>query len=489
MSESDIQNNSPMKDHNNSTVELLEEDSRKKHLSLVTSDRVKKLEDIRDLNWFNRTFRRFESGSLRGVVIMWIRMTLGIGILTLPYYIKQYGAVIGLFVLLVCALLNLLAYYFIFEASFTTNKKSYPELIEELLGQKILKAFRFCFILDISSAIMIYVVVSWNLFEYMIYFFGIGKQNWHKWFSDVDQVEFNESDPTITKIRGIFFYGVFVLLIPLFLKRDLGSLQSITIGYLVALFLLLIIILIELPFFKQAYSGENIGFFWFKTPTLGWIECFFGMCIAYYVQPYVFSLRSELLLPSLKRTKKISKISIVTEAIAFMLLGFLGYFALGNLYTPKLFILRKPYPDKNVISEYIFQGAIVLFFLLNTLGLAMYNPSLREYLSDMIHMKNEKVKYIVLSLLPFFLICTLAFLFPSVIDIVNFFGYTVNNFDGYIIPVLMKIKLLKMKKGPTYKVVLCYILLTTLIVMGLAGLVCKIVECIKPKTDNKFIEV
>ena len=438
-------------------------------LSVVTPGRIKHLEEIRNMNWKERLFRRFRPGSLRSVIAMWIRMTLGIGILTLPYYMKQYGVAIGLLVLLLSALLNLMAFYFIFEASFTTGEKSYPNIIETLLGTKILKLFRFCFILDISSAIMIYSVVSWNLFEYIIYFFKIGTEHWHEWFKNIDRVEFNEDNPTIFKIRGIFFYSIFLLTIPLFLKKDLLSLQSITIGYLVVLFVLVLVILIEVPFFRFAYRNEDIGFEWFKAPKFIWLECFFGMCIAYYVQPFIFSLRSELLLPSRKRTKKISKISVFTEAIAFTIIGFLGYFALGDVYTPVLFILRKPYPGKNPITEYIFQAAIVLFFILNTLGLAMYNPSLREYLSDTFSTKNSRSNHILLSLLPFFLVCTISFLYPSVINIVNFFGYTVNNFDGYIIPVMMKIKLLKIKSGSKIKLALCYVLLILLIVMGLAG--------------------
>ena len=95
--------------------------------------------------------------------------------------------------------------------------------------------------------------------------------------------------------------------------------------------------------------------------------------------------------PSIERTKKISRNSVFIESIIFLLLGFFGYGALGDKYTPNMFILRKPYPGKGIISETIFRIAIVLFFILNTLGLAMYNPSLRDYLNTYVNMKNKKV--------------------------------------------------------------------------------------------------
>ena len=101
---------------------------------------------------------------------------------------------------------------------------------------------------------MIYCIVSWNLLEYIIYFFGIGEQYWDEWIIDKDRLIFDEMHPTIFKIRGAFFYGIFLLTIPLFLKKNLEALQKVTIGYLFALFLLVGIILCEMPFFSKAYK-------------------------------------------------------------------------------------------------------------------------------------------------------------------------------------------------------------------------------------------
>lgn len=59
---------------------------------------------------------------MRGVILMWIRMTLGIGILTLPYFVKVYGAVLGLLIIILSAILNYITYVFIFEASYYSGK-------------------------------------------------------------------------------------------------------------------------------------------------------------------------------------------------------------------------------------------------------------------------------------------------------------------------------------------------------------------------------
>ena len=440
-------------------------------LTNPTKEDVEFLQTIRKLPWYRRLFRVMDTGSLRGVIVMWIRMTLGIGILTLPYYVKQYGGVIGVAIIVIAALVNFMAYVFIFDAAFTTNKKNYPDLIKELLGNRVLSVFKLTFILDITSTMMIYCIVSWNLLEYIIYFFGIGEQYWDEWIIDKDRLIFDEMHPTIFKIRGAFFYGIFLLTIPLFLKKNLEALQKVTIGYLFALFLLVGIILCEMPFFSKAYKDEDINFNYFKKPDFNWIECFFGLCISFYVQPFIFSLKGELLLPSRARTRKISSISVSIEAIIFIVLGFFGYFTLGDKYTPNLLILRKPYPNKNYYSELAFRFAIALFFLLNTLGLAMYNPSLRDYLDKYITMRNQRVKFILLSLLPFFIICTTSFLYPYIIDVTNFFGVTVYNFNGYLIPIMMKIAILKRNNASWWKMFIAYFFLLVFIAMGVSGLI------------------
>lgn len=68
---------------------------------------------------------------------------------------------------------------------------------------------------------MIYAIVSWNLFEYCLWFFNIAK---YEWISDFNTLEFKENHPTIQKMRYIFFSLVFILTIPLFLKKSLDEL-------------------------------------------------------------------------------------------------------------------------------------------------------------------------------------------------------------------------------------------------------------------------
>ena len=43
----------------------------------------------------------------------------------------------------------------------------------------------------------------------------------------------------------------------------------------------------------------------------------------------------------------------------------------------------------------------------------------------------------MVSLIPFACICGTAVVWPNIEDALTFFGYTVYNFNGYIVPLLM----------------------------------------------------
>lgn len=60
---------------------------------------------------------------MRGVIIMWVRMTMGIGILTLPKYVMIYGAITGVILILLSALINYWSYVTILKGTYYTGKK------------------------------------------------------------------------------------------------------------------------------------------------------------------------------------------------------------------------------------------------------------------------------------------------------------------------------------------------------------------------------
>lgn len=119
-----------------------------------------------------------KKGSLRNVVLMWIRMSLGIGILMLPSYTKNFGYFLAIILITIGALLNYMSYKYIFEAAYYTEKFNYFEIIKTLLGKELSMVFNFTYFLDLSSTVAIYAIVTWKIFVHILSHMGYVPENW-----------------------------------------------------------------------------------------------------------------------------------------------------------------------------------------------------------------------------------------------------------------------------------------------------------------------
>ncbi len=154
------------------------------------------------------------------------------------------------------------------------------------------------------------------------------------------------------------------------MKRSVDRLQIISIIFLALYIFIIIFISIQMPFFYKFYSqqtdqpGVEYELLW-KEPKMEWIVYFFQFLGAYYMQPYIFSLRENLLLPSQKRFKKVSKISIWIVFFTFVGFSFIVYRCLGDNYTQELIILRKPYLPSNHLIEIFYKGILFIYLIVN----------------------------------------------------------------------------------------------------------------------------
>lgn len=72
------------------------------------------------MNMFQKIFRPLDKGSLRYVVMLWIRMTMGVGILTLPALLSNFGLLGGIFFICLGAFLSLVSFRLIISVSVLT---------------------------------------------------------------------------------------------------------------------------------------------------------------------------------------------------------------------------------------------------------------------------------------------------------------------------------------------------------------------------------
>jgi amino acid permease len=351
-----------------------------KSYSNPSKSMLDRLDKTRELPCYKRVFRSIGPGSLRGAIINFIRMTTGIGIMALPLYLSKFGIFFGVIFLILSGVLTYNAFMFNFEAQAISKKNQLVDIVKFFMPTWVVKIFKVTIMLDLLCTPIVYVVMGWNIFNYILYIFGQFKQNW---IIDPYKLLFNDYDPLLFIVRIVFLHIVFILLIPLYLKKTLESLKIVSQMFLGIFVLLIIIIFIQAPWYYQKYhhpddSQDKTDVLMFKSLNdLSCLKYGFSILLAYYGQPYVFPIRNQLIQPSMRRLKKISRMNLFTNLVIYTSFAVVGYYVWGDKYTPALMILRKSI-DSAPVLEIIFRIALVLFFILIFIGTASFNPTLRD---------------------------------------------------------------------------------------------------------------
>ena len=195
----------------------LKNDKRREYsLSNPRQSMLKRLSGIRKLNCFSKCFRKLDRGSLRAVVLLWIRMTMGVGILTLPALMQVFGMVGGIVCLFLGFCMCLFSYRFIFEAALTTEITDYSEIVNHYMPTFISKIFRITYFIDMISFGVVYSVFGYKLFMYLLYSVNLTKD---EWIINEDTLDFDNYNPSLFLLRTIYFIVLYIILIPLLLKK------------------------------------------------------------------------------------------------------------------------------------------------------------------------------------------------------------------------------------------------------------------------------
>lgn len=158
------------------------------------------------------------------------------------------------------------------------------------------------------------------------------------------------------------------------------------------------------------------------------------MLLSFYVQSFIFSVKDSLILATKRRFGKVIKISFIIETILYLVVGFFGYMSMGENYIQDLFLLKKPYPGESQTMIIFYNLLMVIFFLACFVGVAVFNPPIRDCCFEVFSINHTNTNYIIVSMLPVFIMCVVAFLKPDIIDIFGLIGLSVCTINGFIIP-------------------------------------------------------
>ena len=257
---------------------------------------------------------------MRGVTFIFIRLCIGVGILTLPYYMRVFGGLLGGLIFLLAAYVNYLMYAYLIEVGNKTGLQDYIILTKRFTPVIIQKLFKFTYLFDLTSTVFFTQIIVFNMFQYLLSFTNLPPDDWYE---DKELLKFKTYYGPVFLMRFIYNIVSVLLLLPFLFKPDLGALKTLNNNFLLVLIFLCSFIFIEMGFFKKNLQKmDNFSVDYLVTkPTPEWLGSFFGVMLAFYAQQYFFSIRKELMHPTTKRLKKTSFLAMTLLFVLFLLVG------------------------------------------------------------------------------------------------------------------------------------------------------------------------
>ena len=256
--------------------------------------------------------------NLVNVTLLFLRFCIEVGILTLPFYIKVYGGLLGTLVFVLVAYVNHLMYSFLLDVSEATNTFDYMSLSKLLCPPWVSRVFRVTLLFDLTSVIFSVMIILYNILEAFASSADLFPLDWYK-----SERSLKTYHPKVVFFRLSFNLVTFFLFLFFMFSPNLGKLRKVSNNYLLILLSLCVYLLVEMGFFRS-HLKESKDFevnYVISEPSGEWVGSFFGVMLAFYAQQYFFSVRKELRNPTILRVKRTVSLSMVVLTVFFLVLG------------------------------------------------------------------------------------------------------------------------------------------------------------------------
>ena len=399
-----------------------------------------------DISLSSLLFRPIESGSLRSSVYGLICVTLGTGMLPLPYFFRTNGIILSLIIFFFCSFPTYITLKILTSMSFQFEIYSYNQLISFFFGKNSFMEIYTVIVLLINS---FGSIIMWDVFimEFLKDILGY----------------FN---PELGSEKNLIFL-LFIILI--FIQIPLAVFSSgkefdimSTLGMFQIVYVLFVIIF-EFP----NYLIEN-----FDKQLFGRMETYFNFNMKMIEMPFIFfiafgnhstilSVIRQIKDKTHERINNVGKKTFYAEFGIYLLVFFVCYFSTFE-QTEQIFLTKPNTTILNVIGELFMMILMIcnisLYFFTST-------PTIEFILNDGLTL-TKKQKYIS----SFFVLTVLMIisLYINEVDtILAFLGVTAQVSLIFILPISMYIKWKEDSMSYSRKIMfVCLILFFTILGVG-----------------------
>ena len=365
----------------------------------------------------NLFFRPIKRGSLRSSIFALICVTLGTGMLPLPYFFKTNGIILTLIIYTFCGIATYLTLLVLINMAYLNDCYSYNDLVAKYFGKKM----------EIYAIIVLLInsfgsIIMWNVYIYQF------TRDILAYFS-----------PSWSNEITLLYISLAILLfiqIPL-AAHSTGTEFDImaTLGFIQIVYVILVLF-IEFP----GYATQNFSF-----KIMGKMETYFNFNMKMVEMPFVFFIAfgnhstilaviNEVKNKNLDRVNKVGRRTFFGEFFIYIAIIFMSFFSTYNK-TNEIFLVRPQLSLLMMIGE-------ILMVILMICNISLYYfttmPTLELLLNDnnkFTSKQNIMAAFTVLTSLTF-----VSFYIDKTISILSFIGVAAQVSLIFIIPISIYMK-------------------------------------------------
>lgn len=389
-------------------------------------------------------FNPVRPGSLRASVFALVCVTLGTGMLPLPYFFKTNGILLTMVIFLLCGFATLYTLKLLISIAYDNKTYTYNELVSKYFGSTMVNYSIVVLMINSLGSIVIWNVFIFKFVKDIMLYFDMIASNLH--------------------ILYICIFILFFVQIPLAVYKTVAEFSYVsTIGIFQIIYVLLVLV-IEFPTYANRNFDSN---FFTQSSTyfsfnMNLVEMPFVFFIAFGNHSTILSVIFEIKNKTNERVRDVGLKTFFSELIIYIMILFFSFFSTFDS-TREIFLTRSKLSFLMMIGE-----CMMCILMLCNISLYYYmmTPMLELFL-------NEKKPFKFMhSILAAFTVLTILMLISLYVDkvlsILSFLGASAQVSLIFIIPISLQLK----RKGDNiswYEKALYVSMLIFFTIFGMAG--------------------
>lgn len=275
-----------------------------------------------------RWFGPMRTGSLRAATLVLTITAIGTGVLALPFAMSRLGWVAGACMIVLAGLLNIASIEILLEGALRHGSRSYAELLYAVQGPATARLLEVILVIDCWGAIVAYFVFLGEnlppLLSKLSFAAGIASQEVSKLtvLPAVAVLIFAACIPRgITAIGHCSLLGVLSILylLVLLVCSAVSASLEYTLGHL-----------LEVP----ALPNQHLSLRGIQLYT----NCFAVIIFSFLCQSNVFLVYCDLARPTMKRLRKVVRVSAYFQILCYLSTALCGCIAFGNAISDDVYL-------------------------------------------------------------------------------------------------------------------------------------------------------